>query len=84
MSRFMIINPSPSQHSRDSLHAIIVRQMADVLLENNVDLADLDACRHELERANFGKPAIDALIERSSELAVKDFVTNWQPTKARN
>ena len=80
----MIINSYPSQHTRDSLHAIVARQMADVLLENNVDLADLDACRQVLGRANFGKPAINALIERSSELAVKDFVANWQPTKAPN
>lgn len=80
----MIINPSPSQHSRDSLHAIITRQMADVLLENNVDLGDLDTCHHALRRANFGKPAIDSLVERASELAVKDFVANWQPTNARN
>lgn len=61
----MIINQSPSQHTRDSLHAIIIRQMADILIEQDADLGDLDACRHELERANFGKPAINALIERA-------------------
>ncbi|MCV9909395.1 hypothetical protein OIV19_17495 [Brucella sp. HL-2] len=80
----MIIDPYPPRHTRYSLQAIITRQMADVLLENNVDLAVLDACRHELERANFGKLAIDALIEGATQLAVKDFVANWQPTKARN
>jgi len=61
----MIISQSPSQHTRESLRAIISRQMADILIEQDADLGDLDACRHELERANFGRPAIDALLERA-------------------
>ncbi|MGP3711758.1 hypothetical protein ACS5UA_12990 [Brucella sp. RRSP16] len=70
----MIISQSPSQQTRDSLHAIIIRQMADILIEQDADLGDIDACRHELERANFGRPAIDALLERACEKARLEMV----------
>lgn len=70
----MIVNRSPSQHTRDSIHALVARQMADVFLENDTDLRDIDACRHELERANFGRPAIDALLERACEKARLEMV----------
>ncbi|PJO47213.1 hypothetical protein [Brucella pituitosa] len=75
----MFIQNATNSATIRSLHAIITRQMADVLLENNVDLTDLDACRLELRRANFGKPAIDALQEAACGLAAQDFVLNWQP-----
>lgn len=78
----MIISQSPSQQTRDSLHAIIIRQMADILIEQDADLGDIDACRRELERANFGRPAIDALIESVCALAAQDFVANWKPSHA--
>lgn len=61
----MKINLSCPHQTRESLRAIISRQMADILIEQDADLGDLDACRHELERANFGRPAIDALLERA-------------------
>ncbi|KAB2795926.1 hypothetical protein F9K87_16110 [Brucella anthropi] len=70
----MIISRSPSQHTRDSIHALVARQMADLLVENVVDLGDIDACRSELTRANFGRPAIDALLERACENARLDMV----------
>lgn len=70
----MIINRSPSNHTVSSLHAIVTRQMADVLLESDVDLGDFEACRLELKRANFGSPAIDALLERACEDARLDMV----------
>jgi len=70
----MIINRSPSDHTLSSLHAIIVRQMADILLENNADLADLVVCRQVLAQANFGKPAIEALLERACQDARLDMV----------
>lgn len=61
----MIINRSPSNHTVKSLRAIVCRQMADILADNNADLDDLVACRQMLERANFGRPALDALLERA-------------------
>ncbi|TCQ79557.1 hypothetical protein EDF68_104141 [Ochrobactrum sp. BH3] len=70
----MMINRPPSYHTVNSLHAIVTRQMADVLLENNVDLGDFDACRLELERAHFGRPAIDKLLERACSAACLDRV----------
>lgn len=70
----MIINRSPSNHTVNSLHAIIVRQMADILVEQAADLDDLIACRQVLERANFGKSAIEALLERACSEARLDTV----------
>gem|GEM_PF-2890974 len=65
----MIVHQLPSQHTRDSIHAFIARQMADVLLENRADLGDIDACRRQLVWANFGHPEIDKLLTRARELA---------------
>jgi hypothetical protein len=61
----MIIVTAPPQYTRNSLHAIVTRQMADILAENKADLDDLVACRQMLEGANFGRPALDALLERA-------------------
>ena len=63
----MFIVTAPPQFTRDSLHAIVTRQMADILVEQAADLDDLVACRQVLGRANFGRPAIDALLERACE-----------------
>lgn len=74
----MTIKQATNSATIESLRAIIVRQMADVLLENDTDLGNINACRSELARANFGCPAIDALVERACDLAVQDFITNWK------
>lgn len=70
----MIIVTAPPQYTRNSLHAIVTRQMADILAENNTDLTDLVVCRQVLERANFGKQAVEALLERAREDARLDMV----------
>jgi len=74
----MIIKQATNSATIESLRAIIVRQMADGLLDNDADLGDIDTCRRELARANFGCPAIDALVERACDLAVQDFITYWK------
>lgn len=70
----MNIVTAPPQNTRNSLYAVIVRQMADILVEQAADLHDPVACRQVLEQANFGKPAIEALLERAREDARLDKV----------
>lgn len=79
----MIVRHLSSPSTVESLHSLIASQMADILLENDVDLGDIDACRRELARANFGCPAIDALVERACDLAAHDFIANWKPVGVR-
>ncbi|MBA8819463.1 hypothetical protein BRY73_08415 [Ochrobactrum sp. P6BS-III] len=79
----MIIISASSQQTRDSLRAIVSRQMADVLIEYNTDLGDVEACRQAIERANFGRPAISALLETACGLAAQDSVANWKPTQVQ-
>ncbi|SBW14142.1 hypothetical protein BR10RB9215_C10968 [Brucella sp. 10RB9215] len=75
----MIVRHLSSPSTVESLRSLIARQMADVLLDNDADLGDINACRRELGRANFGGPAIDALVERACDLAAHDFIANWKP-----
>ncbi|WP_151096009.1 hypothetical protein [Ochrobactrum quorumnocens] len=74
----MNIAYSASPHTLNSLRAIITRQMVEVLLEHDAVLGDLDACRQVLTRANFGRPAIEALLETTCGEATREFISNYQ------
>lgn len=57
---------------RASLVSIIKRQMIDTIIENSVDPSVFEDVVEELRKANFGKPAIEALAVEVAQAAQEE------------
>lgn len=58
--------------TRLSLVNIIKRQMIETVIESGVDPANQERVRSVLAKANFGKPAIEALAAEVSLTALEE------------
>lgn len=57
---------------RASLVSIIKRQMIDTIIESNIDPSVLEDVVEQLRKANFGKPAIEALAVEVAQAALEE------------
>lgn len=52
-------------HVRAAVHALLVGQMAGHLCDHQIDLTNRSAARASLERAGFGEPSVERLLDRA-------------------
>jgi len=57
---------------RASLVSIIKRQMIDTIIESNIDPSVFEDVVEQLRKANFGKPAIEALAVEVAQAALEE------------
>lgn len=57
---------------RASLVSIIKRQMIDTIIESNIDPSVFEDVVERLRKANFGKPAIEALAVEVAQAALEE------------